>query len=120
MKAGSVPWIDRCNCTVLRRASRRVSHFYDRTLASSGLRVTQFAMLALLAQLRELSINEMAQRLELDRTTTGKNLRPLEGAGVVEIGPSPASTHAQGEVDGCGSRRTEGGTTVVARSAEAV
>src|SRR5947209_371880 len=33
-----------CNCTALRKASRRVSQLYDEALAPCGLRVTQLAI----------------------------------------------------------------------------
>jgi DNA-binding MarR family transcriptional regulator len=62
---------------------------YDAKLAGSGLRTTQFAILALLHDLEVLSVNELAGRLDLDRTTTGKNLRPLEQAGLIKTAPSP-------------------------------
>ena len=35
-----------CNCLALRQATRHVTQFYDRFLASSGLRTTQFSILA--------------------------------------------------------------------------
>jgi hypothetical protein len=36
----------RCNCTALRKASRRISQLYDAVLAPSGLKTTQRAILA--------------------------------------------------------------------------
>ena len=36
----------RCNCTALRKASRRISQLYDTALAPSGLKTTQRAILA--------------------------------------------------------------------------
>ncbi len=77
-----------CNCMALRRAARSISNFYDSQLAPSGLRATQFAILALVNTLEEASVNAVAERLALDRTTAGKNLRPLEAAGLVSIAPS--------------------------------
>ena len=77
-----------CNCMALRRAARSISNFYDGQLAPSGLRATQFAILALVNTLEEASVNAVAERLALDRTTAGKNLRPLEAAGLVSIAPS--------------------------------
>jgi len=35
-----------CNCTAMRKASRRVSQMYDAALASAGLKVTQLAILS--------------------------------------------------------------------------
>jgi len=87
--------IDRCNCNVLRKAARRISQFYDERLAPAGLRITQYTMLAALYELRELSVNELARHLDLDRTTTGKNLRPLEDAKLVRIAPSSADRRAR-------------------------
>jgi DNA-binding MarR family transcriptional regulator len=77
-----------CNCMALRRAARGISNFYDSQLAPSGLRATQFAILVLVNMLGEASVNAVAERLALDRTTAGKNLRPLEAAGLVNIAPS--------------------------------
>jgi DNA-binding MarR family transcriptional regulator len=70
--------IDQCNCMALRRAARRISQAYDEALAASGLRATQFAILAMLRESGGLSVNALAGRMDLDRTTMGKNLRPLE------------------------------------------
>lgn len=74
-----------CNCNALRRAMRRVSSFYDAQLAPSGLKATQFAILALLNHAGDLTVGEMAQKTDLDRTTAGKNLRPLEAMGLVAV-----------------------------------
>jgi DNA-binding MarR family transcriptional regulator len=74
-----------CNCNSLRRAARRLTSFYDSELAPSGLRTTQFAILAFVNEMEEVSVNAIAERLGLDRTTAGKNLRPLEQAGLVEV-----------------------------------
>lgn len=74
----------------LRRAARRVSNFYDAALAPSGVRATQYAILAMLGETGALSINDLATRLDLDRTTMGKNLRPLATTRLVKITRSPA------------------------------
>lgn len=82
--------LERCNCMTLRKAARRVSNFYDSVLAPSGLRATQYAILSLLNDVGAVSINDLAQHLELDRTTTGKNLRPLKAAKLLKLAPSPS------------------------------
>lgn len=82
--------LEDCNCMALRRAARRVSNFYDAALAPSGVRATQYSILALLSEAGALSINDLASRLDLDRTTTGKNLRPLATARLVKIARSSA------------------------------
>lgn len=76
---------EQCNCMALRRASRRVTNFYDSKLAPTGLRVTQYAILALLREHGGVSVNSLARYLDLDRTTMGKNLRPLERLRYVKV-----------------------------------
>jgi DNA-binding MarR family transcriptional regulator len=76
-----------CNCLVLRKAARRISNFYDAELAPSGLRTTQFSILAAVSRSGEITVNAIAERLALDRTTAGKNLRPLEAAKLIKIAP---------------------------------
>ena len=74
-----------CTCSALRRAARHVSSIYDRHLASEGLRVSQYAILATLGRLGRLSINELARSMVMDRTTLGRALRPLQRDGLVAI-----------------------------------
>lgn len=62
--------------------------FYDDELASSGLHATQLAILMVLQRVDGTSVNAMAEGLALDRTTAGKNLRPLEQAGFIAVAPS--------------------------------
>jgi DNA-binding MarR family transcriptional regulator len=72
----------------LRRATRAVSNYYDRLfLEACGLRATQIPLLVVLYLAGPQSINEIAARLELDRTTLTRNLKPLAEAGLLEIAP---------------------------------
>jgi DNA-binding MarR family transcriptional regulator len=77
----------RCNCTALRKASRRVSHFYDSALSESGLRATQFAILAEVDRRRDeaTTIHDLAEALVMDQSTLGQNLRPLEREGLLAM-----------------------------------
>ena len=68
----------RCNCTALREAARYVTQLYDRHLAASGLRSTQFSILTRLKQLGPTTINALAHALVMDRTTVGRNILPLQ------------------------------------------
>ncbi|MDE1146052.1 MAG: MarR family transcriptional regulator [Azospirillaceae bacterium] len=88
-KMGPGDGVAACNCAALRRAARRITNAYDAKLAPTGLRMTQFCLLALVYEAGTLSVNEMAARLDLDRTTTGKNLRPLERDGLLRVAPAP-------------------------------
>ena len=80
--------IESCHCMAVRRAARRISEMYDEALAPTGLRATQFAILATLNMGGGMSVHELADQLDLDRTTTGKNLRPLERDGLVSVAVS--------------------------------
>ena len=78
-----------CTCLALRRATRRVTQIYDAHMKPLGLRITQFAVLGQLAGAgapeppSQISITALARRLGLDRSTLGRNLRPLIKAGLV-------------------------------------
>ena len=75
-----------CHCLAVRQAARYVTQIYDRYLAEAGLRATQYAVLAVLDRTGPLAVNELARHLVMDRTATGRALRPLERAGLVHIG----------------------------------
>jgi DNA-binding MarR family transcriptional regulator len=77
-----------CNCLALRQASRHVTQLYDRFLAPSGLRITQFSILATLRRRGPLTINALAAALVMDRTTLGRNIQPLERTGLIAVLPS--------------------------------
>ncbi len=74
-----------CNCLALRQAARHVTQFYDRYLASTGLRTTQFSILAKLHGLGPMTINALARELVMDRTTLGRTMLPLERDGLIAI-----------------------------------
>jgi DNA-binding MarR family transcriptional regulator len=56
---------------------------YDAAMAPFGLRISQFTILVRLRRLGPLSLQALAAELVLDRTTLGRNLRPLERDGLV-------------------------------------
>ena len=74
-----------CNCLAVRQAARHITQFYDQLLAPSGLRTTQFSILATLSRLGPMTINVLAADLVMDRTTLGRNILPLERDGLVVI-----------------------------------
>jgi DNA-binding MarR family transcriptional regulator len=74
-----------CACSAARRTSRALTHHYDLALRGSGLRVTQFTLLATLAQTGPMPMTRLAAFLELERTTLTRNLKPLVRDGLVEM-----------------------------------
>ena len=79
------PGIRGCTCFRLRRLTRRVTQHYDSHLARASLRVTQFSLLGMLLRTDSLTLSELAARMEMDRTTLTRNLRPLQNAGWVAV-----------------------------------
>ncbi len=68
----------------LRRAARKAARFYDDALRPSGLRNTQFTLLASLNRLGETSIGDLSEELAIDGTTLTRNLEILVRRGLVE------------------------------------
>ncbi len=75
--------VSACACRALRQASRVVTQAYDEALRPTGLRATQFTMLAALNRLGDQSITDLAEALVLDRTTLTRNLQPMVKKGIV-------------------------------------
>ena len=75
-----------CACFNLRKAARAVTQLYDEVLAPSGLRGTQFSVLAVVSAAGAATMTELADTLVMDRTTLTRNLKPLLDRGLVERG----------------------------------
>jgi DNA-binding MarR family transcriptional regulator len=54
-------------------------------LAPSGLRTTQFSILAKLRRLGPMTINALAAEMVMDRTTLSRNILPLERDGLIAV-----------------------------------
>ena len=74
-----------CTCANLRKASRAVTQVYDAALQPTGLKATQFTLLATLATFGDLPLTRLAEALVMDRTTLTRNLKPLVGKGLVDV-----------------------------------
>lgn len=74
-----------CLCTNLRRAARGVSRHYDGALDGFGINVAQYSLLSNLKRLDRPSISSLAEAMGLDRSTLGRNLRVLEGMGLLKL-----------------------------------
>lgn len=77
---------DTCHCILLRKASRRISSYYDEALAPLGVNIGQFSLLRNINRLAPVSLTDLAARVELDRSTVGRNAKVLERMGLVAIG----------------------------------
>jgi DNA-binding MarR family transcriptional regulator len=75
-----------CHCTTLRYAAQTLTEIYDRVLAPSGLKVTQYVLLeSILQDEAEQSITDLAQQLGSDRSTIGRNIHILVRDGLVSL-----------------------------------
>jgi DNA-binding MarR family transcriptional regulator len=96
-----------CNCLALRQAARRVSQFYEGYLAPLGLTSSQYSLLARLNRLGAMSINDIAESLVMDRTTTGRAIRPLERDGLVRIGTAEDGRKRMVNLTAAGRKRAQ-------------
>jgi len=70
-----------CTCGSLRKASRRISQFYDTALAPVGIKSTQYSILSEVDRGSlegPVTMCELATAMVMDRSTLGHNLKPLE------------------------------------------
>lgn len=74
-----------CTGARLRRLTRRVTVLYEHHLRALDLRLTQYSLLVHLGATPQ-SLMELADRLEMDRTTLTRGLRPLIRQGWVREG----------------------------------
>ena len=70
-----------CNCTALRKASRRISQLYDTALAPSGVKTTQRAILAQIGRSEPVTVGALAEALVMDSGALAHTLKPLERGG---------------------------------------
>ncbi len=76
-----------CSSQQVRRLSRRISQHFDRIVAGSGLKTTQYSLLSHVVRLGPLRPGELARAMALDASTLTRNLQPLVAAGWVAVGP---------------------------------
>jgi len=77
--------VDSCAGWNSRLAARRITQFLDREMAGLGLGVAQVGLMALIAALSDDTLGALARRAGLDQSTLSRNLRTLEGEGLIEI-----------------------------------
>ena len=65
-----------CTGARLRRLTRRVTAFYEHHMRESGLKLSQYSLLAQLSEVPQ-SLTALADRMEIDRTTLTRSLQPL-------------------------------------------
>ena len=74
----------------MRLATRRVSAAYDDALAPLDINIAQYFLLRVVGEHQPISLTELGQLAELDRSTIGRNVRVLKRMGLVETGRGDA------------------------------
>src|ERR1700732_3127554 len=77
--------VDSCAGWNSRLAARRITQFLDREIQELGLSVAQLGLMAQIAIISDDTLGALAQRMGLDQSTLSRNLRTLEGGGLIEI-----------------------------------
>ncbi|POO49298.1 MarR family winged helix-turn-helix transcriptional regulator [Agrobacterium rosae] len=77
---------DTCHCILLRNATRKVSSYYDEALAPLGVNIGQFSLLRNIRRMEPVSLTDLAHKVELDRSTVGRNAKVLERLELIAIG----------------------------------
>jgi DNA-binding MarR family transcriptional regulator len=68
-----------------RLAARRITQFLDRELEGAGLTTAQLGLMAQIASAADDTLGGLAERSGLEQSTLSRNLRTLEGEGLIEI-----------------------------------
>jgi DNA-binding MarR family transcriptional regulator len=76
-----------CTCFNLRKATRVVTQLFDDAMQPTGLRATQFTLLAAISATGVIAIRQLSKILVMDRTTLTRNLKPLEIKRLIKIVP---------------------------------
>jgi DNA-binding MarR family transcriptional regulator len=71
-----------CTGARVRKVTRRMTSFYEEHMRAAGLRLSQYSVLATLSDEPQ-SLLQLAARLEMDRTTLTRSLKPLMAGGWV-------------------------------------
>ena len=82
-----------CVCNTLRMVSRAVTQLYDDVLRPSGLRITQFSILATIARMGASNLRQLEDTLAIDQTTLTRSLNLLERDRVIKRVP-----HSDGRI----------------------
>ena len=85
LSAEAVRLIEVCAGANSRLAARRITQFFDRELAPTGLTLAQLGLMAQIAAASDDTLGALARRMGLEQSTLSRNLRTLEADALVEI-----------------------------------
>jgi len=76
-----------CVCYNVRKAARAITNAYEEALKPIDLRVTQLSILFTVNGRGPLTLGELAELLETDRTTMSRNLGPMIKSKLINVRP---------------------------------
>ena len=74
-----------CVCYNFRKVTRSITQLYDEVLKPTGIRGTQYTLLCVTAMRQPINFNDIAKITSSDKTTIARNLKVLEGKGMVHF-----------------------------------
>ena len=74
-----------CTCFNTRNFTRVITQIFDEAFKKIGFRGTQFTPLIMIFVRGPITVNKLSEYLVMDRTTLGRNLKPLQRDGLIEI-----------------------------------
>ena len=74
-----------CVCFNTRMFTRVVTQIYEDAFKKIGFRGTQFTPLVVIFAYGPVTINKLSEYLVMDRTTLGRNIKPLQREGLINI-----------------------------------
>jgi len=80
-KSGAIP----CFCTTVKKLSRLLARKYDDVLASSGINVTQLAVMRCISRRQGEALARVADELEMDRTSLYRAIAPMVRDGWLDM-----------------------------------
>lgn len=75
-----------CTHLKLRKLDRMLTRHYDRYIATTGLKNTQYALLSHVVRLGPLRPGELARHMQMDASTLTRNLQPLAAQELLTVG----------------------------------
>lgn len=78
-----------CHLHAARAKARRLTAIYEGLFTPLDLTASQFSTLVALAVSDHPAVQELAERLDMDRSTLSRGLQPLVRRGLIDLEPDP-------------------------------
>ncbi|WLH48422.1 MarR family winged helix-turn-helix transcriptional regulator [Pseudomonas beijingensis] len=75
-----------CTNLKIRQLNRMVTRHYDRYIAESGLKNTQYSLLSHVVRLGPIRPSDLARRMQMEASTLTRNMQPLVAQGWLTVG----------------------------------